>query len=193
MKVLFVVDMINDFVHPKGALYLGDGVKPVVAAIKTRVRQAVKNGDVIIFLCDVHKEDDPEFKLFPKHAVSETWGSEVLTGIEPKEGSDQSYLIGASKYESDRVYFVGKTKYDAFSGTDLEPLLRGLIRRYGRFDEYEMVGDCTSICVMDTVQGLFNRGYGPIVVYKDSVIDLTHEDHEFALKRMATIYGVNIK
>jgi len=54
-----------------------------------------------------------------------------------------------------------------------------------------VVGVCTSICVMDTVGGLVDRDYAPIVPVR-GVADFDPEAHEFALKRMKKIYGARI-
>ena len=58
--------------------------------------------------------------------------------------------------------------------------------------EAEVVGVCTSICVMDTVGGLANRDYRSTVPIK-GVADFDPEFHEFALKRMKQLYGANVE
>ena len=58
-------------------------------------------------------------------------------------------------------------------------------------DEIEVVGVCTSICVMDTVGGLANRDY-KITVPVKGVADFDPEMHQFSLKRMEKIYGADV-
>lgn len=81
---------------------------------------------------------------------------------------------------------VNKNRYSGFYGTDLEKILLE-----NEIDAVEVVGVCTSICVMDTVAGLANRDY-PISVPVKGVADFDAEFHEFALKRMAQLYGARI-
>jgi nicotinamidase/pyrazinamidase len=170
MKALIVVDMVNDFVHSDGALFVAAGQK-IIPAIKEKLKETRKNGGTIIYLRDTHAEDDAEFKLFPKHCVIGTWGNEVINDLEP----DRDDII------------VYKRRFSGFFGTSLDKLLL----EYLKADEVDVVGVCTSICVMDTVQGL---GYMDIKtnVYANMTADLTPKDHAYALNRMKVLYGANI-
>jgi nicotinamidase-related amidase len=81
---------------------------------------------------------------------------------------------------------VYKRRYSGFYHTNLDGILKSL-----NPDLVEVVGVCTSICVMDTVGGLANRDY-KINVYKNMVADFDQEMHEISLKRMKNLYGANI-
>ena len=81
---------------------------------------------------------------------------------------------------------IPKKRYSGFYGTDLEHVLKS-----ADVDEVEVVGVCTSICVMDTVGGLANRDYKTTVPVK-GVADFDPEMHQFSLKRMEKIYGADI-
>ena len=80
-----------------------------------------------------------------------------------------------------------KTRYSGFYGTDLENVLAS----YGP-EEVEVVGVCTSICVMDTVGGLANRDYHTTVP-EAGVADFDADAHRFALQRMQRLYGATIQ
>lgn len=105
------------------------------------------------------------------HCVAGTWGSQIIEALAPQPG--------------ERV--LPKTRYSGFYGTDLETILVA----YGP-EEVEVVGVCTSICVMDTVGGLANRDYRTLVP-RDGVADFDAEAHSHALKRMDRLYGATIQ
>ena len=170
-SVLIVVDMLNDFIDPEGALYCGDTAPAIVPFIRERLVRQREDGGAVIFLQDAHDPDDVEFEKFPPHCIAGTWGSEVIDALAPSEG--------------ERV--IPKKRYSGFYGTDLGRHLRDLGPAAA-----EVVGVCTSICVMDPVGGLANRDYA-VVVPKAGVADFDAEMHRFALKRMAQLYGASIQ
>lgn len=169
-KALVVIDMLNDFVDEKGALYCGQSAKDIIPFIKSRLEDYRKSGDLIIYMQDSHEEDDKEFEKFPKHSVTGTWGSQIIPDLVPEE--------------EDVV--IPKRRYSSFYDTALSDMLK----KYD-IEEVEVVGVCTNICVMDTVGGLANRDYA-VTVPKAGVADFDPQSHAFALKRMDTIYGANI-
>lgn len=173
-KVLIVVDMLNDFLKPDGGLYCGPTAESIIPAVKAKIDEYMKNDDIVIFLADCHDEDDLEFKRFPVHCVDGTEGAGII---------DELY---DNVYMYDNFFTVLKTRYSGFYGTELSNMLKSL-----NPDLVEVVGICTSICVMDTVGGLANRDYN-INVYRDMVADFDDEMHEMALRRMVALYGVNL-
>jgi len=169
-KALIIVDMLNDFVDEKGALYCGTGSRAIIPFIKERLSTFRKAGDLVVFLQDSHDEDDLEFTKFPKHCVANTWGSKVIRELAPEPGEN----------------VIPKKRYSGFYGTDLEKILQD-----ENIEEVELVGVCTSICVMDTVGGLANRDYNVSVPVK-GVADFDRQMHEFSLKRMKQLYGARV-
>lgn len=171
-KILIVVDMLNDFVHKDGVLFFQAGAD-IIPAVKKRIEAYIAAEDVIIFLCDAHAENDKEFARFKAHAIKKTWGAGVV--------ADLVAILGG--YDT---LFMPKTRYSGFHNTGLGV---ELIQREA--DEVEVVGVCTSICVMDTVGGLANRDY-KIVVPLNAVADFDETAHHAALGRMGTLYGAEI-
>ncbi|MBT9283415.1 MAG: cysteine hydrolase [Hydrogenibacillus schlegelii] len=174
MEALVVVDFLNDFAHPEGALTAGAPAQAIDAAILRAVRAFLAAERPVIFVSDAHAEDDPEFRLWPRHAVKGTWGAEVYgrTGEALKEEfRGHPHLV-----------HLEKTKYDAFFGTDLERVLNA----HEATDVY-LAGINTSICVMATAQGAYFRGFR-VHVLEDAVADLDAEAHRFALRHMAGIH-----
>jgi nicotinamidase/pyrazinamidase len=169
-KALIIVDMLNDFVDEKGALYCGDTARLIIPFILERLMGYRNRENLVIYLQDAHDEDDKEFEKFPKHSVTGTWGSEVIPELSPQTGET----------------VISKKRYSGFYGTDLENVLKS-----ADVDEVAVVGVCTSICVMDTVGGLANRDYNITVPVK-GVADFDPEMHQFSLKRMEKIYGADV-
>ena len=170
-SALIVVDMLNDFIDEKGALYCGQRARDIVPFVNQRLEAHRLAGSLIVFLQDAHAKDDLEFEKFPPHCVAGTWGSRIIDELSPLNGE----------------HVLGKTRYSGFYGTDLEKILA----EYSP-EAVEVVGVCTSICVMDTVGGLANRDYQTRVP-KAGVADFDPEAHRFALQRMERLYGATIQ
>jgi nicotinamidase-related amidase len=172
MKVLIVVDMLNDFIDEEGVLSLKDAGFEIIEPIAEKIQQARENGDAIVYLCDAHETDDVEFNRFPAHAVRDTWGSEIITELYPFQGD----------------YVIDKQRYSGFFQTDLEAILEKLAP-----EEVEVVGCCTSICVAGTVEELVNRDY-KVVVDRTAVADFNPDAHKFFLDyQLPNIFGVTVK
>lgn len=77
-----------------------------------------------------------------------------------------------------------------FSGL-LDTVLENILQRHG-VEEVHLVGVCTSICIMETARDLDLQGYR-VVVHRAGVAYLHQEDQEWALERMARLFGVSIK
>lgn len=169
-QALIIIDMVNDFIHPDGALYCGKRAEKIVPVISEQLERCRKAGDAVIYLQDSHAANDKEFEKFPSHCVTGTWGNRIIDALEP--ANDERVLA--------------KTRYSGFYGTDLDRVLTQL-----KPNRVIVVGVCTSICVMDTVGGLVNRDYS-VSVPANAVADFDSEAHIFSLKRMEKIYGAQI-
>lgn len=169
-NALIIIDMLNDFIDEKGALFCGRQSRDIIPFIQQRLSHYRKGGEPVIFLADAHDPDDLEFQKFPKHCIAGSWGSTVIAELTPRG------------HET----IIHKKRYSGFYGTELDKVLAGL-----QPASVEVVGVCTSICVMDTVGGLANRDYR-IKVPIRGVADFNPEFHEFALKRMQQLYGAAV-
>ena len=169
-KALIIIDMLNDFIEEKGALYCGQNARAIIPFIQQRLRLYRKNNDPIFYLQDSHDKDDKEFERFDEHGVIGTWGNEIIPELSPEPGEK----------------VIPKKRFSGFYNTPLENELK-----IAGAEEIEVVGVCTSICVMDTVGGLVNRDYRVRVPVK-GVADFSPDFHEFALKRMQQTYGAAV-
>jgi nicotinamidase/pyrazinamidase len=170
-EALLVIDMLNDFVLPGAPLEVPE-TRSIIGAIKSEIVKAHAAGVPVIYVCDSHTPDDPEFTRFgwPAHAVKGTPGAEVINELTP--GS------------SDIV--IPKSTYSGFYGTALDSTLRRL-----GVDELRLTGDVTHICVLFTASDAVLRGYSVIVV-EDGVAGIGKEDHDAAIRIMRSVLGASI-
>lgn len=126
MKLLVVVDMQNDFVT--GALKNEEAVK-IIPAIIRKIEKAEKSGDMVVFTHDTHGENymnTQEGKKLPVvHCVRGTWGWNIIPEL--------------SAYENGKRVFEKPT-----FGSER---LAEFVRESG-FEDIELVGVCTDICVI---------------------------------------------
>ena len=169
-QALLVVDMLNDFLDPSGALFIGPAGREIIPFVAAKIAEFRAQGEAVIFLCDAHDPADPEFQRFPPHAVKGSWGAQIIPEL--------------SSAPTD--YRVEKHFYTGWHKTNLPELLQQLQIR-----EAYLVGVCTSICVLETARDLSLLGY-EVAVYREGVADLTPEDHEWALRRLVRLYGVRV-
>ncbi|AEB12608.1 cysteine hydrolase family protein [Marinithermus hydrothermalis] len=162
---LIVVDMQNDFAHPDGALFVPEAPK-TVPRIQRLLEKARTAGARVVFTQDWHAEDDPEFAIWPRHAVAGTWGAQILEDLQPREGE----------------VTVKKLRYDAFYGTALDHLLRLWGVRH-----VVVCGTVANICVLHTAGSAALRWYR-VVLPEDATSALTPFDHAAALRQVAFLY-----
>lgn len=167
-KALLVVDMLHDYVDKDSPMEI-PLARSIVPALKRRLEQARAEGIPVIFINDVHDDDDPDFQVWPKHAVRGTRGAEVIPPLRPR----------AEEYAVDRI------SYSAFFETKLEAILTEL-----GVTDLILCGQAADACVMMTGVDALMRGFH-IEVPEDSVAGTTEEGKVFALRRLALLkpYG----
>lgn len=169
-SALLVIDMLNDFAHPKGVLY-APSVREAIPNIERKLGKAREEGWLVIYLCDAHRVDDKEFETFPPHCLEGSWGGEVVEELSPKEGD----------------YIVRKRRYSGFFATDLELLLREK-----GIEELHLTGCLTDICVLFTCADAYFRGY-KVFVSRSATAALTPADHENGLSLMKKAFGIEVE
>ncbi|MCG0278572.1 MAG: isochorismatase family protein, partial [Thermanaeromonas sp.] len=75
-KVLFVIDMQNDFVAEGGALSFPEA-RQIVPFVVSKVREALAQGQEVLFTLDTHTPEDKEFQKFPPHCLEGTPGHDL--------------------------------------------------------------------------------------------------------------------
>ena len=162
---LIVVDMQNDFAHPDGTLY-GEDATRIIPVIRGLLEKARAAGVRVVFTQDWHGENDPEFEIWGEHARANTWGAEIVEGLEPLD--DETH--------------IRKLRYDAFYGTSLAHLLN----LWG-VKHTVIVGTVANICVLHTAGSAALR-YLDVVVPEDAVAALNPFDKESALRQVTFLY-----
>ncbi len=168
-KALLIVDMLNDFVEDGGALKV-EGAKEIAPFINDLRVEFKKNGFPVIYICDSHLENDPEFELWPSHCVEGTKGAEIIGELKP-DAND---------------YVIKKKSYSGFYGTTLHTLLKIL-----EVDTLYITGVAMNICVHYTVADGVMRGY-KIVVPVKCVAGLTKEDEEYMKKQFRDVFKIKL-
>lgn len=163
---LVLVDLQNDFLHPRGALYMGDEARRIIEPIRRLVDKAVSRGVRLIYTQDWHPPDSPEFGIWPKHAVMDTWGSEIIDELKPTPAS----------------FIVRKETYDAYYGTGLDTLLKLLGVKH-----LVITGVVSNICVLHTIGSSALRGYKPYVPI-DCIAALNDFDQILTLRQVSFLY-----
>ena len=170
-RALIVVDMTYDFLADDGALTGGLPGQQAVQPVLDLLREFAETGELIVFACDAHTVDDPEFALWPPHCVIGTKGAMLY-------GQLADFY---NRHQSDRVRYLPKTKYDAFFDTPLADWLTA-----DQATEVTVVGVCTSICCYATALGAYCRGFS-ITSDPAAMADLTKEAHDFAVNHMQNV------
>ncbi len=165
---LLIIDMLNDFIEADGKLVV-ESAKSSVELIKKRLDKARKEGWVIIYLTDAHRQDDPEFDVWPPHAIAGTWGAEIIKKLKPKP----------------KDYIIPKRRYSGLFGTQLD-----LVLRENDIENIVICGVLSNICVLFTAVEAKNLTYN-VSVPRDSVASISDDDNDWALKQME-LHGVKI-
>ena len=170
-KALLIIDMLNDFIRKNGKLYIGDGGGKIISPIQKELETFRKEKNPVFYICDCHRLDDKEFNLFPPHCLFGTEGANVIEELKPSKDD----------------FIIHKRKYNGFFQTDLDISLReeGIM-------ELELVGVCTNICVLYTAVSARMLNY-KVTVLKDAVASFDQGAHDFALKQMKDVLGVEIR
>ena len=182
MKILIVVDMQKDFID--GSLGTKEA-KAIVPNVKTKVDEAVKNGDVIIYTRDTHSrrylKTKEGLKLPVEHCIEDSEGWQI-----PDE------LMPPADYKSYQVH----NKY-TFGDTTLPTKLfkyfqAEFITRH--ITEIELVGLCTDICVVSNALIMKASFFEMVDISVDATCcaGVTPESHEAALKTME-MCQINVK
>ncbi len=170
-RVLLVVDMLEGFIRRQYPLFCGPTSEAIVPFVKGKVEEYGKSGELVVFIADNHDPDDLEFKKFAPHCVI---------------GSEQSQVIGELKGIAKREIYLPKKRYSGFFKTNLDEILKK-----EKPDLVEVVGVCTNICVLYTVEELENRDCN-VRVYKEGVASFDQSAHQWALKQMESVLGAKI-
>jgi ureidoacrylate peracid hydrolase len=165
-SAVVVVDMLNDFLEPEGAMPLLEGRK-LFEPINRLLAAARRRGSPVIWVCDEHPEFDREFEKRSVHCLQGSWGAEIVADLE----------VGPDEYR------VPKRRYSGFYETDLDLRLRELGIEY-----LILTGVVTNICVRSTAHDAFFRGY-QVIIPVECVAATSPREQESTLYDLDTHYA----
>lgn len=185
---LLVIDMQNDFCAPEG-LSAREGGRDVSAAlaIVPAIRRLADGlravGGLVVWVKFttipgglsysgpwIDARSRATFGVLDM-CIPGTWGHELLEGLEPQPGDVE----------------VRKHRYSAFTGTDLDLILRG----HG-IKTILPTGTSTNACVESTLRAAFELDYY-VVVPADACASWSRELHEATLANVRHRFGVVTK
>jgi len=168
-NAVLVIDMLRGFMEDGFPLYCGDSVRNIIPNIQQLLGMEIERDSKIVYVCDSHKPDDLEFKVFPPHCITGTSEAEIIPEL--------------VKYPGE---VIPKTRYSAFFGTSLEDYLSGL-----KPEKLIVCGVCTDICVCYAVADARNRDYA-VEVPVDCAASFNEEAHHYALNHMEKVLGARL-
>ena len=77
-RAVIVSDMLRGFMEEGYPLYCGAKARRIIPNVQRLLEDELARGSKIFYLCDNHTEDDPEFAMFPPHAIEGTEEAEVI-------------------------------------------------------------------------------------------------------------------
>ena len=178
-SMLLVIDMQNDYCHPKGTAggrgrdlgFIGEMIPRLLRLIDDARKQQFP----ICFVRTIANDwtNSPvwtEFKDKKNLAGAEgTWGAEFYPGLEPMKGE----LV------------ITKHRYSAFIGTNLDQILRSR-----GVDSLIMTGVGTGMCVFQTLSVGFMLDYYITLVEDCAATSYGPEDHKQAVAHIKKHFGL---
>jgi nicotinamidase-related amidase len=176
---IFIIDMLNDFRDGVLANPRMEFIIPKIIELIER-RIATREDIKIYFLCDSHKQDDKEFRLFPPHCLEGTHGAQVIDEL-------RRYI------KNDRSNVILKNQYSGFYKTGLDELLER-----EKLESVVLTGVLTEVCVLLNAEEFRYRGYETRIP-RDCIETYDAPNHaaesinDFAFNYMANILGARLE
>jgi nicotinate phosphoribosyltransferase len=168
-RAVIVSDMLRGFMEEGHPLYCGAKARRIIPNIQKLLEEELAKGSKIFYLCDQHDKNDPEFAMFPPHAIEGTIESELIPEL--------------SKYPGK---IIPKKTYSLFYGTTLDKELQEL-----KPETVVVCGVCTHICILHGASEARVRHY-PVEVPADCVGDFDEKAHVWALDYIEKVLGARL-
>lgn len=179
---LIVVDVQNDFCHPRGscARYVGVNLADVEAAMPAlhRLIAAARSAGVfVVFIQSIYDDQylspalRDQFERRNNRALCQagSWGAEFYGGVGPEPERGEVVVV--------------KHRYNAFAGTELDAVLR----RQG-IDNVVCCGFTTSCCVESTARDAFFHDYSTVLA-SDAMAEFDRDLHDATLRLFSRSFG----
>ena len=163
---LIVVDMVNGFVN-EGVLH-DEAIGNIVPRQIELIKEAHEQGKLVVFIKDTHDDDSVEFVRFgnTKHCVRGTNESKLVEKLQSLENMEDTISI-----EKNSTSFMEA------------PEFRELMEHEQELEEFDIVGCCTDICVVNGTIALanyldqWNRPH-TIRVHEDAIATYNEENRQ---------------
>lgn len=175
-KLLLVIDYQVDFVADDGKLTAGHPAQVIEPALMARIDAYLEAGADVICTLDTHTPSDwqtghPESAAFNLHCAENTAGWELYGRLAER-----------------KLETLKKGSY-MLEATDLDWLTR-------QYQEIELAGVVTDICVLQNAIGLYNHAanHGLNVKFSicpDCVASFNEANHQWAINYMLGTLGFN--
>ena len=164
---LIIVDMINDYLHPKGLLFCKK-CRDIIPVVSNTLDFARKN-DIRIFFVNttLENKDDLLAKRWGLHAVKNSFGAEVIKELIPQKNE----------------IIIPKKTYNGFFNTTLNYELT----KHG-IKNIAIAGIHTHVCVLFTATEGFELGYN-VTVLEDCITTDNESMHKKRLPFFDTHIG----
>lgn len=176
-KLLLIIDYQNDFVAAGGSLTAGLPAQAIEGNLLARIEAYAAAGDDILSTLDTHTAEawdsnHPESRLFPLHCAENSNGWQLA-------GSLAGLAIETLKKTSYMLDFA-----------DIDRLVR-------KYDQIELAGVATDICVLQNAIGLYNHAANQNLkvnfqISADCVASFDPAGHDYALSYMQRILGFTV-
>ena len=179
MKAFFDIDTQLDFMTPGGALY-GPGAERLMPLIAALNRYAGIHKIPLISTTDAHPENADEFRVWPPHCVSGTFGQRKPTATMLEFREILPYDPGFDLSNFDVIlpsqFIVEKNDLDMFTNPHLATLLSELDVTecivYGIFIDY---------CVKCAIMGLLHAGK-QVSLVTDAAASISQETGDLVIR-----------
>jgi nicotinamidase/pyrazinamidase len=183
-QIFWEVDTQSDFMLPGGKLYV-PGAERLLPNIR-KLTDAARQGRVLLVSHGCyHKENDPEFKIFPAHCIKGTPGSayvpEALTEKIITIPNDPEAKLPQDLSQYQQIHLEKQT-LDIFESRHADEL----VKRLGDNTEFVVFGVVTEYCIRLAAKGLLERGH-KVSVVKDAIETLKAEDGERTVQELKAL------
>lgn len=168
-NTILVVDMLRGFLEQGHPLFLREKCRRIIPRVQALLLRETRLKSAIIYLCDSHRQDDLEFRMFPPHCIEGTEEAEIIPELAAYPGE-----------------MISKRRYSGFFDTHLEARLKELTP-----DKLIICGVLTNICILHTAADARNRDY-EVEVPVNCVASPDEAAHRFALEHMERVLGVRL-
>jgi nicotinamidase-related amidase len=169
VRAVIAIDMLRGFLEEGYPLYCGIKARNIIPNIRKLLERELEQGSKVLYSCDRHTRDDPEFEMFPPHCI---------------EGTEEAELVPELSLYPGEI--IPKRAFSSFYNTSLDKRLQAI-----GAETIVVCGVTTHICVLQAVIDARNRDY-EVEVPVDCVASFDEKAHLFALDYMENVLGAKL-